>query len=450
MAKRDKNLTEGNIKKQLISLTWPMLLGITGMVIFNLVDTFFVGKLGVHELAAMSFSFPVVMFLNSLSQGVGIGTSSLISRNIIHAERHEVKLMASRAILLGVLIVMVFVLAGLFTIRPVFSALGAEGDVLDYIHDYMQIWYFGVPFVVIPMIGNNIVRATGDTFTPGMIMAITAIVNAILDPLLIFGIGPFPKMGIKGAALATVITRAIGLLAILFILIKKEKLLSIKFGYVKNILSTWKSVLYIAGPASLTLLITPISVGFLTKILAGYGKEAVAAFGVASRVEMFALMVIMALGSVLIIFVGQNFSKHKYDRINTGLSYSFKFSMVWGALIFVILLVLGNSIASIFSDDPTVTGITKMYFVIIGASYGFQGFVVLSASSFNGLNKPYPSTIFSIIRMLVLYVPLAWVGSTLLGINGVFWAGLIANVTVGVFSGKYLFRTVRNIKLNNS
>ncbi len=446
MAKRDKNLTGGNIKKQLISLTWPMLLGMMGMVIFNLVDTFFVGKLGVHELAAMSFSFPVVMFLNSLSQGVGIGTSSLISRNIIHTERHEVKLMASRAILLGIIIVMVFLVAGLLTIRPVFSALGAENDILDYVNDYMRIWYLGVPFVVVPMIGNNIVRATGDTFTPGMLMLIIAVVNAILDPFLIFGIGPFPKMGIKGAALATVISRGIGLLSILFILIKREKLLSIKLGSIKDILPTWKNVLYIAGPASLTMLITPISVGFITKILAGYGKEAVAAFGVASRVEMFALMVIIALGSVLIIFVGQNFSKYKYDRIKKGLDYSFKFSMIWGVFIFIILLILGNGIASVFSDDLTVIKITKMYFVIIGVSYGFQGLVVLSTSSFNGLNKPYPSTIFSIIRMLILYVPLAWAGSSLFGINGVFWAGLIANVIVGASSGKYLFRIVSNLK----
>ncbi len=190
MPKRNKNLTEGNIKKQLFDLAWPMLLGMMGMVVFNLIDTFYVGKLGVEELAAMSFSFPVIMFINSLSQGVGIGTSSLISRNIIHTERKEVKMMASRAILLGLIVVLVFVFVGLQTIGPIFKALGAENETLNYVHDYMSIWYLGVPFVVIPMIGNNIVRATGDTFTPGMIMLALAVVNAILDPLLIFGIGP--------------------------------------------------------------------------------------------------------------------------------------------------------------------------------------------------------------------------------------------------------------------
>ena len=449
MVKENRNLIEGNIKRQLYDLTWPMLLGMMGMVIFNLIDTYFVGKLGVQELAAISFCFPVVMFINSLSQGVGIGTSSLISRNIILTERKLVKMMASRAILLGVIVVLFFVIVGLLTIRPVFSALGAESGVLNYIYDYMSIWYFGVIFVVIPMIGNNIVRATGDTFTPGMLMVVTGTVNAILDPLMIFGYGPFPEMGIKGAALATVIARSISLVFILIILIKREKLLTIHFGHLKSILSTWKNVLYIAGPSALTLLIIPISMGIITKILAGFGKEAVAAFGVASRVEMFALMVIAALGSVLIIFVGQNLSKQKFKRILEALGISSKFSIIWGISIFILLLFFGKEIASAFTNDSNVIEIAEKYFYIIGASYGFQGLVMLSTSSFNAINKPYPSAFFSIIRMLVLYIPLALIGARIFNVYGVFWAGFIANLIVGPLSLKYLFKTVKKIEVNN-
>ena len=445
MARGKRDLSSGNIRQQLVSLTWPMLFGMMGIIIFNLVDTYFVGKLGVQQLAAMSFSFPVVMFLNSLSQGIGIGTSSLISRNIIHTDPKEVKMMASRALVLGFIVVLVFVIAGIYTIRPLFSALGAENEVLDFVHDYMKIWYLGVPFVVLPMIGNNIIRATGNTFIPGMIMVAIAVLNGILDPFLIFGIGFFPEMGIKGAALATVIVRAIGLVATLVILIK-EGLISIKLGRVKEILQTWKQVLYIGGPAALTMLITPLSVGVLTRILASYGKEAVAAFGVASRVEMLALMTVGALGSVLIIFVGQNLSKLKFDRIKSALNLSGKFSLLWSILIYVLLIFFGYSIASAFTDDTNVIEIAKSYFLIIGVSYGFQGLSMLSANAYNGLNKPLPSTFFSVLRMLVLYVPLAWLGSHLFGINGIFWAGLVANVIVGVMSYWYLFKTVKEVE----
>ncbi len=450
MKKRNKNLTKGNIKKQLFNLTWPMLFGMLGIVIFNLIDTYFIGQLGVQQLAAMSFSFPVIMFINSLSQGIGIGTSSLISRNIIKTNRQEVKMMASRAILLGIIIVVIFVTLGSLTIRPVFSSLGAKDEILNYIHDYMSIWYIGVPFVAIPMIGNNIVRATGDTVSPGIQMVSSGILNAILDPLLIFGYGPFPEMGMKGAALATVIARSLSLIFVLIILVKREKLLTLYFGRLKNVFSTWKEILHIAAPATIGMLITPISIGFITKIIADFGKEVVAAFGVASRIEMFILMVISSLGSVLIIFIGQNISKNKFDRIFKSLKYSFIFSMTWGLVVYVVLLLFSQHIASIFTDNLTVIEIIKKYFNILGISYGFQGLVRLSTSSYNGINKPYPSVIFSIIRMFILYAPLAWIGSKIIGLNGVFWAGFIANVIIGAISFLFLIRTIKKIALHNN
>ncbi|MFO8023187.1 MAG: MATE family efflux transporter [Perlabentimonas sp.] len=447
MPKINKNLTEGNIKNQLFTLVWPMLFGMLGMVVFNLVDTYFIGKLGVQQLAAIGFCFPVIMFINSLSQGIGIGTSSLISRNIITKSREEVRMMASRAILLGVIVVLIFVVTGLLTIHPLFLSLGAKADILQHINDYMSIWYYGVAFVVIPMIGNNIVRATGDTFLPGMLMVTSAVINIILDPLLIFGYGPFPEMGIKGAAVATVIARSISLVFILIVLIRREHLLTVKIGRIKNILKTWGKVIYIAGPAALGMLITPLSLGLITKIISLFGEEAVAAFGVASRVEMFVLMVIASLGSVLIIFIGQNISKNQFKRIFKSLDYALKFSIVWGIVVFIVLILFASNIASVFTNNAEVVEITRKYFYIVGASYGFQGLVMLSTASFNGANRPFPSAIFSAVRMLILYVPLAWIGAKFIGITGVFWAGFTANVVVGILAFWFLHRTINKIRI---
>jgi putative MATE family efflux protein len=446
MKKTRKNLTEGKIGKQLFHLAWPMLFGMFGMVIFNLADTYFIGKLGVHPLAAMGFSFPVIMFINSLSVGIGIGTSSLISRNIITESRENLRLMASRSILLGVIVVFLFVIAGLLTIRPLFEALGASDEIIPYIYDYMSIWYYGVAFVVIPMIGNNIVRATGDTFIPGMLMVTSALVNIILDPLLIFGYGPFPEMGIKGAALATVIGRSTGLIFILIVLIRRENLLTLHFGRMKEIFHTWGKLIYIAGPAALGMLITPLSIGIITRIIATHGEEAVAAFGVASRVEMFVLMTIAALGSVLIIFIGQNISTNKFSRIFKSLRYTGGFSLSWGFLMFMVFVFLGDQIASVFTGDEVVVDMANRYFLIVGASYSFQGLVMLSTSGFNGINRPYPATFFAVARMLLLYVPLAWVGSQIIGLNGIFWAGFTANLIVGIMAFVFLHRTIRKIR----
>lgn len=446
MRKVNRNLTEGRTGRHLVSLTWPMLIGITGMVVFNLADTYFIGKLGVQQLAAIGFSFPVIMFVNSLAHGVGIGTSSLVARNIVGADRQVVRMMSSRAIALGIIIVLLFALVGLLTIRPLFTALGAEEVLLEYIHDYMSIWYYGVVFVVVPMIGNNIVRATGDTFTPGMLMVLAAVINIIMDPLLIFGIGPFPAMGIRGAALATVIGRSSSLVLILVILIRREHLLTRHIGRLRDVLKTWLDVLHIAGPASLALLITPLSIGMITRIVAGFGKEAVAAFGVASRIETFALMVISALGSVLIIFMGQNISQHKFSRINLALKYSGIFSLCWGVLVFVGFYFFAHPVSSLFSGHFQVIDITSGYLKIVGMSYGFQGLVMISMSSLNGINKPLPAAFFSMLRMVGLYVPLAWAGSKLFGLPGVFWAAFTANVVAGLSAYYFLIRKVKRMK----
>jgi putative MATE family efflux protein len=443
MTRVNRDLTSGHIGKPLFSLTWPMMFGMLGMVIFNLVDTYFIGKLGVQELAAIGFCFPVLMFVNSLTHGIGIGTSSLISRNIVSSKRSAVREMASRSLLLGVIVVIIFAVVGILTIKPLFTSLGADSSLLGYINDYMSVWYYGVAFVVFPMIGNNIVRATGDTFVPGMLMLGSAVLNLILDPLLIFGYGPFPAMGIKGAALATVIARASSFVFILIILIKRDNLLTLKIGKFKQIISTWSKVFYVAGPTSLSLLITPISIALITKLISTYGNEAVAAFGVASRIEMFALMMVSSLSSVMIIFAGQNLSKHKYSRILRSVKYSGSFSMAWGAIIFVLALIFADPISGIFSSSAGVVSITAKYLRIVGVSYGFQGLVMLSVSAYNGINKPLPSAFFSVFRMIGLYVPLAWLGSKLFQLDGIFSAAVIANVITGILAFLFLLRTVK-------
>jgi len=444
---KNRDLTQGNIKKQLSSMTWPMIFGMLGMVIFNLVDTYFIGKLGVDELAAIGFTFPVVMFVNSIALGFGVGTSSLIARNIINQDKKTVQQLASQSLLLGILFVLVVIIIGRITIYPLFQSLGADGNILTLINFYMSIWYMGVIFVVIPMIGNNIVRATGNTFLPGMLMVMSATVNAVLDPFLIFGIGPFPEMGIKGAAVATVIGRSSGLIFILFVLIKKYNLLTHRLGKIQEILSTWRKVLYIAGPASITMLITPISMGIITKLLAGYGEYAVAGFGVAIKVESFALMVVHALGSVLIIFSGQNISMKKYDRIYTAIRYSLYFCVVWGLMMFGTSMLFSKQIASVFSQNSEVINVTVNYMKIISFTYIFLGILSMSVSIFNGVNKPIPSATLSASRMIGVYVPLALLFSNIWGLSGIFWAGFGANILIGVFAIIWLGLTLRKMEV---
>jgi len=449
MAVKNAKLIEGPVQRTLIRLTLPMVLGTLGMVIFNLSDTFFVGQLGTNQLAALTFTFPVVLVVGSLAMGVGIGASAVISRAIGEGNYDKVKRLTTDSLTLSLIFVGFFALIGLFTINPLFRLLGASGEILTYINQYMTIWYLGVVFVVIPMVGNNAIRATGDTKTPGLIMVFASFINIVLDPILIFGIGPFPRLEIAGAAIATVIARASTLILSFWILAFKEKMITIKIPDFRTVIDSWKQVLYIGLPTATTKIVIPIGAGVILSIVATYGSEAVAGFGVATRIEFFALTVVMALSSVLGPFIGQNWGAGKFSRIKSGIKFSYKFSLIWGLFIFIILAIFGGSIGSLFSNNPNVISATRLYLLIIPIGYGLYGILVMSTSTMSVLKKPIHAAILTLTQTFLLYVPMAYIGSYFFGLWGVFTALPISYFIAGIISNFVLNRIIDSKEKSN-
>ena len=290
-------LIEGPVGKTLVNLTIPMMFGIISMVAFNLVDTLLVGRLGAMELAALSYTFPVVLVIMSVSMGLGIGASAVISVAIGEGNHQKVRRLTTDSIVLSVLIVAVFAIAGQLTIDPVFTALGAPPHILIHTRRYMRIWYFGMICVVVPMVGNNAIRASGDTTTPAIIMTTAALINLAVDPLLIFGLGPFPRLEIAGAAIATVCARTTTLIVSFYILAVRKKMLTLQIPSMRELLDSWKRILYIGIPAASTRIIIPLATGVITRLLSAYGPETVAGYGVASRIEFFRTLRGAELGS---------------------------------------------------------------------------------------------------------------------------------------------------------
>jgi len=424
-------LTSGPISTRLLKLTLPMVWGVFAIVAFNLADTYYVGQLGTEQLAAMSFTFPVVMTLGSLAFGLGIGASSIIARAIGHGDHSRVQRFTTNSLTLGITAVAVLSSIGLLTIDPLFGALGAGPDVLPYVREYMQIWYFGMVFLVVPMIGNSAIRASGDTGTPSLIMTVSAGFNILLDPLLIFGWLGFPAMGLAGAAWATVIARAITLVAALLVLKFKAHMLSSHFPNVQETLWCWRDILYVGLPAAGTSMITPISIGVITSLLAVHGATVVAGFGVASRVESFAMIVLMALSASIGPFVGQNWGAEKFDRVRQSLQLSFGFCLLWGLLMAGVLAITGQWIAPLFNGDAAVVAIATRYLYIVPLSYGTAGIIQVASSALNALGRPLPTVVMTVIRMFVLYIPLAYLGSQWIGPLGVFLAATVSNLLVG-------------------
>jgi len=446
MDKTERNkirLTEDPIGGTLFRLAVPMIFGILSMVAFNLADTYFVGKLGKEQLAALSFTFPVVLFINSFALGIGMGASAVISRAIGRKDYSKVHRLVFDSLLLGLLVVGIGAATGLLTIRPLFRLLGARGIVLDYIDEYMSIWYIGMVFVVVPMVGNNIIRATGDSKIPGLLMVIGATVNFSLDPVFIFGLGPFPAFGIRGAALSTLIGRGITFLVTMGVLKFREKLLVFEVPRPSEVWASWREILYIAIPNAVTKMIIPLGNGFITRVVASYGAAAVAGYGVATRVEFFSLAAINALASVFGPFIGQNLGAGRMERVEGGFSVSRNFSLFLGAGLFILYMFLADNIAAVFNEDTKVIASAALYIRIVSVAYIAQGWYLVISAGLNVLKKPFHAAGLSLLEMFGLSAPLALLGSHLFGTVGIFSAIAFSYTVTGITALLVLRRVLK-------
>ena len=324
--------------------------------------------------------------------------------------------------------------------------MGAEPSLIPLIRDYLDIWYLGCIFLVVMIAVNASIRATGNTKLPSLIMLLSAVINGILDPLLIFGLGPFPEMGIEGAALATLISWLFAFVVIVRALIKNDLL---KFTLPDNLLSAWNNLIRLGIPAALTNMLGPLANGILVAWVAAYGTQAVAAYGVGSRLEPLALIVIMALTASLPPFVGQNFGARKFDRIEKALKTSILFVVAWLLAVYILLVLLADPISQVFSDEQEVREIIKTFLYILPISYTGLGICLVTTSTINALHKPKYSLLITILRLFVLYIPLAWAGHTWFGLHGIFWGCAIGNLLIGLYIVLMFYRVKSNSKLQN-
>ncbi len=438
------NLTQGNVGKQLYTMTIPMVLGILSIMSMNIVDTFYVGQLGTDPLTAMTFTIPVISILLSLAFGIGIGTSSVIARAIGAQEHTLVKSYTTQALFIALTIAIIFAVSGYQAMDQIFALLGAPQSLMPLIHEFMDIWFLGSFVVVVPMVGNSAIRAAGNTKLPSYVMMSVALVNIILDPILIFGLFGFPRMELAGAALSTVISYSIAFFLGLYFLACKFRFLNWASCYV-GVFNSWRAILRIAIPAVGTNLIAPISVAITTLLVARYSPESVAGFGVASRIESLFLVVIMGLSSIMGPFVGQNWGGKQFHRVDLALKLSFRFASIWGLGVAILLWFLASPIAGLFSDDLTVINSATIYLQIIPITYLFLAIIMISSSTSNGMGNPMPSLVMSFLRLIALYIPLAIGLAYFFNLWGIYLAGALANVIVGI--GAFIW--VKRLKISS-
>ena len=340
--------------------------------------------------------------------------------------------------------VAVISVAGWFTIDPLFTLLGCSPIELPLVRQYMRIWYAGVIAVMMPPVSDSCMRATGDMIRPLIVMIVCALLNVILDPILIYGLLGCPKLGMAGAAYATVISRVVGMLTSLSLLHFHAHLLDLHRPQWQEVLASWKRILHMGIPHATTYLSVPICRGLLTRVAATAGGTAgVAAFAAGTRIESFLLIIGIATSIALMPIVGQSWGAQRYNRVNLARWHANKLALRYGIISWIVCLALGKLAATLFSEEAQVIQWTALYLWII--TFGHAGLHVCNWTSaqLNAIGKAKSATLISLAGNLGLVVPFACLGQTLYDYTGMLYGICLGQLLAGAVSaylGKKLLR----------
>lgn len=433
-----KDLTRGPTPLVLAKLTAPMVMGVSSSILVQTLELGFIGQLSTQHVAAITFTFPLAMFLTSIALGISIGTSSVIARTVGAGKPQEVARLGTHSLMLvGALMTMLSAIAWLL-VDPLFTVLGARAAMLPLIHSYLDIYLPGTALFTLTMIASSIMRANGSANIPGVVMTVGALVNLVLDPILIFGWFGMPRLELAGAAWAMTLTR-LATTGIMLYYVATGRMVATKdwFGH---FIASARKILHVGFPAMATQLIGPVTAAMITAMLARHGEVIVAGFGIAGRIEAVAAIMMFALSGSIGPFVGQNSGAGNIHRVRQGVRAAYQFCLIYGICMAVPLFFFGGEIAALIDDEPSALVAATFYLAVVPWSYALWGVLMMSSASFNALGKPLPSTALAFARMFIVYLPLAILFNELYGYKGIFIATALSNGLVGI-AGWFWFRS---------
>ncbi len=414
----------------LLKLSWPIIIGQGMHLMYQLADTFWVGRLGPENLAAISLAFPLLFIVYSMGAGFSIAGVALVSQ-YTGAERPK---MASKAtgqiFIFAIFISLWFTAAALIFAEELFLLIGAEPEVLPLALEYFRIYVSGIPIIFIYYIFSAALEGIGDTITPMKIKIFTVVLNIILDPFMIFGWFFFPEMGIGGAALATVLSRLAAGLVGIYIMFWNKTQLTLKLRHLIPDFTMIKKILRIGTPAAFGASALALALTFMTAIVADFGTATVAAWGVANRITSIIRMPAFGLGRATGVMVGQHLGAEMPDEagkvswLGTGVTFAFLLGLAF------LLLFLSPYLVGVFTEDPEVISIGTEYLIIAGFAYSFLGAQIVMSGALNGAGKTIPQTFFRLLTLWGFQIPFSYLLAHTFnwGRQGIWWGILFAKV----------------------
>ena len=419
-----EQILNGRVLPTLLRLSVPSIIAFTFHTTFNFVDRFYVSRLGAVELGALGMAFTVQSILIAIGSGIGIGASSLIAR-FIGAKRYDRANNAAEHTLLIILgLSILFSIAGPLLSRPLFLLLGASQQMLPFILSYINIILLGSFFQFFSMIGNGILRGEGNTVTPMQVMVVGTLVNIVLDPLLIFGIGPFPVMGVQGAAIATVIGRAASCILLAGSLFGRKNVVALNMKAFRYDASIVRGIIGVGGPTTVGQLSNALGLTLLFILLQPYGDMAKSAFTLGFTYQQVAILPIIGISQGTLTMIGQNYGACNVPRIKEVIQKALLFCGALMALLGLMMILGRGALVRVFSDSQEVNRIGRTMLLIFALGFPFLAGRFVLSSFFQGLGKGFTALFLNFSYIILFAMPLAILLSQMIGIEGI-WSGIV-------------------------
>ncbi|NLV04670.1 MATE family efflux transporter [Haloarcula rubripromontorii] len=456
------DLTSGSIGKPLFFLSMPIVITNLFQTAYNLADTFWLGQYSTDALAAISFAFPMVFLLISLGMGISVAGSVLVAQFTGAGEEREAEYAASQTVTFAVIISFVLGIVGYFGVDTFLSLMGASEDVLPMATSYMEVISLGLLFMFGFFVFVALMRGYGDTITPMLVMFGSVVLNIIIDPFLIFGwtvvenaplVGTisFPELGIEGAAIATVFSRALALVVGLAIMFRGNRGVQIHLRDMAPDLSYLRRLVRIGLPASIEGTGRALSMNLLLVIVAMFPDTVVAAYGIGTRVFSVVFLPAIAVARGVETMTGQNMGADKPDRAAkaAGLAARVLFGVL--TLAGVLVWFTAAPIADLFTTDPEVVDITTQFLHYVALSFGFIGIMRAYTGSFRGAGKTLTAAAISVLMLGIIRFPIAWFAADPMGESGIWLSFAVSNVAGALIAyGWYRRGTWRNSNLTEA
>jgi putative MATE family efflux protein len=432
----DADYTRIPLKRAVFLLAVPMMLELVLESTFAVVDIFFVAKLGSSAVATVGLTETYLFLLYSIAMGLAMAVTAIVARRIGEHRGEEAALSAVQAIVVAVLVSLPFAVAGIVWAQDLLWLMGADAWAIEHGYRYTQ-WMLGGNVVILLLfVINAIFRGAGDAAAAMRVLWVANGLNIVLDPILIFGLGPIPALGIEGAAIATNIGRGAGVLMQVWILIRGSEHLRIRRASLRwHGATLWQIVRTSLGGIG-QMIVSMTAWIFLMRILASVSTEAVAGATITIRIMMFTLMPAWGMSNAAATLVGQNLGAGQPARAEAAVWRIGWMNMAFTLAVSVVFFLLHDQLVALFTDDAQVIAIGGEWLAILSYSYFVYGWWMVSVQAFNGAGDTMTPTWINLVFFWLIQIPLAWVLALPLGWAhaGVFWGVFISETAVGLFT----------------